>query len=398
MNDTTSVETQRSPNPNIFKGLVFLLALAVVAGLLAVFVLGQRSEEGPFVPTATPDPLAVDVMQASMSTTLRLEERFTGLVTPRRTSQLGPQTGGRIMRLYADVGDRVETGRLLASLDTRALEAQLAAAQASIVEAEAAYTLALSTVQRQQTLLEKGHVSQQRVDEAIAQSDSANARIAAAEAQAATVQVEIDLARIVAPYSGIIISRMADEGAIAAPGQAVFELVENGHLEARIGLPSTVVGDLIVGERYTLSSDVGEVMARLRATTGVIEVGQRSVTTIFDIEDAKSVSSGAVVRLNLERDVQERGLWLPVSALAEAERGLWSLYIVRNIDSEFRAQKSVVEIVHSEGDRAYVRGGITDGDLIILDGLQRITPGQPVTPNQALSNGTGQQAAVLGRQ
>ncbi|MEM1390504.1 MAG: biotin/lipoyl-binding protein, partial [Pseudomonadota bacterium] len=168
MNDTTSVETQRSPNPNIFKGLVFLLALAVVAGLLAVFVLGQRSEEGPFVPTATPDPLAVDVMQASMSTTLRLEERFTGLVTPRRTSQLGPQTGGRIMRLYADVGDRVETGRLLASLDTRALEAQLAAAQASIVEAEAAYTLALSTVQRQQTLLEKGHVSQQRVDEAIA--------------------------------------------------------------------------------------------------------------------------------------------------------------------------------------------------------------------------------------
>lgn len=398
MNDTTSVETQRSPNPNIFKGLVFLLALAVVAGLLAVFVLGQRSEEGPFVPTATPDPLAVDVMQASMSTTLRLEERFTGLVTPRRTSQLGPQTGGRIMRLYADVGDRVETGRLLASLDTRALEAQLAAAQASIVEAEAAYTLALSTVQRQQTLLEKGHVSQQRVDEAIAQSDSANARIAAAEAQAATVQVEIDLARIVAPYSGIIISRMADEGAIAAPGQAVFELVENGHLEARIGLPSTVVGDLIVGERYTLSSDVGDVMARLRATTGVIEVGQRSVTTIFDIEDAKSVSSGAVVRLNLERDVQERGLWLPVSALAEAERGLWSLYIVRNIDSEFRAQKSVVEIVHSEGDRAYVRGGITDGDLIILDGLQRITPGQPVTPNQALSNGTGQQAAVLGRQ
>lgn len=398
MNDTTSVETQRSPNPNIFKGLVFLLALAVVAGLLAVFVLGQRSEEGPFVPTATPDPLAVDVMQASMSTTLRLEERFTGLVTPRRTSQLGPQTGGRIMRLYADVGDRVETGRLLASLDTRALEAQLAAAQASIVEAEAAYTLALSTVQRQQTLLEKGHVSQQRVDEAIAQSDSANARIAAAEAQAATVQVEIDLARIVAPYSGIIISRMADEGAIAAPGQAVFELVENGHLEARIGLPSTVVGDLIVGERYTLSSDVGEVMGRLRATTGVIEVGQRSVTTIFDIEDAKSVSSGAVVKLNLERDVQERGLWLPVSALAEAERGLWSLYIVRNIDSEFRAQKSVVEIVHSEGDRAYVRGGITDGDLIILDGLQRITPGQPVTPNQALSNGTGQQAAVLGRQ
>ncbi|MEM7492227.1 MAG: efflux RND transporter periplasmic adaptor subunit [Pseudomonadota bacterium] len=397
MSDAQTVGMERSPNPNFFKGLVFLASLALVGVLLAIFVLGQRSEDGPLVPTATPDPLAVDVIEASMSTTLRLEERFTGLVNPRRTSQLGPQTGGRITRLYADVGDRVESGRLLASLDTRALEARLAAAEASIVEAEAAYTLALATVQRQQTLLDKGHVSQQRVDEAIAQSDSANARIAAAKAQAATVQVEIDLARITAPYSGVITARMADEGAIAAPGQPVFELIESDRLEARIGLPASVIDDLTIGEIYTLSSDQGDVASQLRATTGVIEAGQRSVTTIFDIQDAKAVSSGAVVRLNIDRDVEERGLWLPVSALAEAERGLWSLYIVRDVDGDARAYKSVVEIVHSEGDRAYVRGGLNDGDLIILDGLQRITPGQPVSPRQTSSTNAGQQAAVSGR-
>ncbi|MEL7232490.1 MAG: efflux RND transporter periplasmic adaptor subunit, partial [Pseudomonadota bacterium] len=381
---------ERAPKPNFLKGLVFLLVIGLVGVALGFFVLSQRSEEGPFVPTAAPDPLAVDVVEVSFSETLTLEERFTGLVTPRRTSQLGPQTGGRIVRLYADVGDRVRAGRLLASLDTRAQEAQLAAANASVTEAEAAHKLALATVQRQETLLEKGHVSQQRVDEATAQADSAMARIEAAKAQAATIQVQIDLARIVAPYSGVITARMADEGAIAAPGQPVFELVENGRLEARIGLPAPLADTLEVGGSYVLTSDQGDVAAKLRAVTGVIESGQRTVTTVFDIQDARAVASGAVVRINLERDVEESGLWLPVSALAEGERGLWSVYTVREVEGETRASKSVVEIVHSEGDEAYVRGSLRNGDLIVLDGLQRITPGQPIKPIRVSSLGGGQ--------
>lgn len=395
MSDPNMTETERAPKPSFLKGLVFLIAMGAVGALLAVFVLSQRSEEGPFVPTAAPDPITVDVIEVRMSEMLTLEERFTGIVTPRRTSQLGPQTGGRIVRLSADVGDRVRAGRVLASLDTRALEARLAAANATVTEAEASHKLALATVQRQEALLEKGHVSQQRLDEATAQADSAQARIDAAKAQAATIQVEIDLARIVAPYSGVITARMADEGAIASPGQPIFELLENGHLEARIGLPAPLADTLEVGELYTLSSDQGDVDTVLRAVTGVIEAGQRTVTTIFDVKDASSVASGAVVRINLLRDVEERGLWLPVSALAEGERGLWSVYVVRTLDDHERAQKSVVEIVHSEGDQAYVRGGIRDGDLVILDGLQRITPGQPVTPVIVAGTGIEQQSAAL---
>lgn len=57
--------------------------------------------------------------------------------------------------------------------------------------------------------------------------------------------------------------------------------------------------------------------------------------------------------------------------------------------------RSVVEIIHSEGDRAYVRGGLRNGDLVMLDGLQRITPGQPVKPVRLSSAGGAQQAASL---
>ncbi|WOR16441.1 efflux RND transporter periplasmic adaptor subunit [Hyphomonas sp. FCG-A18] len=380
MTDSTELEHARTPKPSFLKGLVFLLVIAVIVALLAAFVLTQRSEEGPLVPTAAPVPISVDVVEVSLSDTLSLEERFTGLVSPRRTSALGFQSGGRIVALRADIGDRVRTGAVLARLDTRALEAQLAAAEATVVEAEAAYALAQATVERQKTLNERGHVSQQRVDEAIAQANTSLARIDAARASADTLQVQIDLARIVAPYAGVITARMADEGAIAAPGQPVFELVENGVLEARIGLPAELSQTLTIGETYLLIADQGEVSATLRAVTGVIDANQRTVTTIFDINNIDEVASGAVVRITLSRDVTEQGLWVPVSALAESQRGLWSVYLARSEGETIRAQKSVVEIVHSEGDRAYVRGAIRNGDLVIIDGLQRITPGQAVTP------------------
>lgn len=370
----------REPKPTALKGLLFLFVLIVIGALLALFVLQQRSAEGPLVPTAAPEPLSVDVIEVSLQDSFTIDEQFTGIVTPRRTSQLGFPTGGRIERLRGDVGSRVATGRVLAELDTRGLKAQLASAEALVAEAEAGYELAKVTVDRQAALAEKGHVSQQRVDEAQAQANTSKARIAAAQASADTLKVQIDLARITAPFSGTITARMADEGAIAAPGVPIFELVESGRLEARIGLTEELAARLETGQVYRLDTARGEVEAKLRAKTGVIDAGQRTMATIFDIQDASAVASGAVVRIALEQEIDERGLWLPTVSLAEAQRGLWSVYLARKTDEGWTAEPGIVEIVHSAGDKAYVRGAIRDGDMLILDGLQRVTPGQPVTP------------------
>ena len=256
-----------------------------------------------------------------------------------------------------------------------------------VAEARASYDLADSTVDRQIALLEKGHVSSQRVDEARAQANTALARIQAATANADALRVQIDLSRIEAPYDGTITARMADEGAIAGPGQPVFELVETGNLEARLGLTAKLAGRLEVGKVYELSSDQGPVLATLRSVTGVIEANNRTVTTLFDIENANAVAAGAVVRLSMVQDIDEPGLWLPISALTESDRGLWSIYIARRVGGGWQAEPGIVEIVHQSGDRVYVRGAVRDGDRVIIDGLQRITPGQPVTPVEVSANG-----------
>ncbi|MGB3625636.1 MAG: efflux RND transporter periplasmic adaptor subunit [Henriciella sp.] len=370
----------REPRPSFLKGLLFLLVILIAAAGLAAFVLSQRSSEGPLIISETPTPLAVDVMTADLQSSLSLDEKFTGIVSAKRTSELGFSSGGRISSINADVGDRVSRGASLAMLDTRALRSQVTSAEAQIAEAVANHALAMTTVERQNTLLGKGHVAQQRVDEAVARAVTAQARIDAAKAQAEALRVQIDLARITAPFAGVITQRNFDEGAIASPGMPVFQLVETEALEARIGLPASLAAELVEGDTYTLVGDRGPVSVKLRSVTGVIDSGQRTVTSVFDIEVPEAVSVGAVVRLQMQRDVSEPGLWVPVSALSEGQRGLWSLYIAKLEDGTWRARPGLVEIIQSEGERAYVRGAVSDGDRIIIDGLQRITPGQLVLP------------------
>ncbi|MEO0982853.1 MAG: efflux RND transporter periplasmic adaptor subunit [Pseudomonadota bacterium] len=371
----------REKRPTFVKGMVFLAVIAVTISGLGVFAIANRSSEGPLVPTADPTPIAVEVGEIELASSFMLDEQFSGLASPRRTSQLGFTNGGRVDRILVDIGDRVDERQLLARLDTRALQAQLASAEASISEARASHELALVTVRRQTELLLKGHVAQQRVDEARAQADTALARIEAASAQADLLRVQIDLATVRAPYAGVITARMMDEGAIAAQGAPVFELVENDVLEARIGLPAAAASTLDVGEVFTLMSDRGPAEARLRATTDVIDMGRRTVTAVFDILDASTVSAGAVVRLAVDRQIDERGFWAPVSALAESNRGLWSIYVLERDGQAYRTRPQLVEIVHSDGGRAFVRGPVSNGALYVVDGLQRLTPDQRVMPS-----------------
>ena len=381
----------REPKPAAWKGLIFFIFIVALGAVASLFVMRQRSPEGPLIVHSEPMPLAVNVQSVRLQESFSSDERFSGMVTPQRTSRLGFSGSGRIDRLYVDIGTRVKTGQVLAALDTRSLQAQLATAQAHVDEATAAYELALTTVDRQVALSVKGHVSQQRVDEATAQAHTAAARIAAAEASADTLRVQIDLARITAPFDGVITERLADEGVIAGPAQPIFELVETGNLEARIGLTARLAASLEIGQTYTLVSEQGEVAARLRSVTGVIDAGQRTVTTVFDIQEPDRVAIGAVVRIQLDRQVDQAGAWVPVSALTEKEHGLWAVYVARREGSGWRARPGTVEVIHTDGERAYVRGALRDGDLVILDGLQRITPGQPVIPTES-----GQTASKTG--
>jgi len=384
MTSETAYETAPSRRrPTFLKAVIFIVLMAAVtAGLLAA-ASQLRSKEGPKIATVEPQPLAVSVLPVEYLSELDIEELFTGIAEARRTSRLGFQTGGRIERIDVRVGDTVKAGQTIARLDTRGLSAQLASARAVVEEARTSHQLALDTAERQRQLQAQGHVSAQRVEEFVAQAATAMARVEAARAQADTLRVQIDLASITAPYDGMIVARFADEGAIAGPGQAILELVEAGDLEARIGVAARIVPQLVPGNTYTLEAETGSVDAVLRSVTGVVDASQRTVAAVFEVPASSGVPAGSLVRLKMQRKLEEKGFWVPLKALSSANRGMWTVYAVVGEGDDWRAQPRLVEMVYPAGERAFVRGPVEPGERIIVDGLQRVTPGAKVLPREA---------------
>lgn len=354
------------------------VALAAITVATLIFGISTLRAEAT-LQVSPPPPLPVSAVTADYASDASIEEYFPGMVAARRQSALGFERGGRIDLIGVDVGDQVRAGDVLAVLDTRAIIAQIAAADAQSAEAAAQTALAAGTEVRQAQLLERGHISQQRLDEVRTATRAARARESAAAAAADAIRVQLDLAEMTAPFDGVVTARLADEGTIAAPGQPLLELIESGSLEIRVGLPPVLAASLNADQPYRFITDGGPIQARFRTSTGVVDQHSRSVTVLFDIEPG-TVAVGQIVRLAMATPIDADGFWVPTSALAEGRRGLWTVYVLTPDRNDYVLEGRVVETVRIEADRVFVRGAVADGELVLASGIARITPGLHVAP------------------
>jgi len=109
-----------------------------------------------------------------------------------------------------------------------------------------------------------------------------------------------------------------------------------------------------------------------------LDPAARTATARFRFSTATpAVRAGQLVELSLDRTLDEAGFWVPLTALAEANRGLWSLFLaVPDGAGGYTAQRSLVEILHSTTEQAFVRGDLVSGDRIVQSGVGRLVPGQ----------------------
>ena len=315
---------------------------------------------------------------------------YAGTSRAARRAELGFKRGGEVATVMVDLGDSVAAGQLLAQLDTRALASDLRRAQSEEVlaaanrrSASAQTELAANTERRVRALRANGNVSQQAFDEAHlqyrvsrAQLEVAQASLGRAQAAVEAMEVALSEAEIRAPFGGVIQARHVDEGSQIGPGSPALSLVETSKREAHIGIPESAVTSLTVGDAYTINWQNVSASAQLRSLLPEVNPNTRTVTAVFTVADQR-IPLGAVVELSLRQRVPGNGFWVPIDALTAMDRGLWGVFI---IDAENIVQQRLVEIVHNEGDRAFVRGLLSTSDRVVATGTQRIVAGQRVIP------------------
>ena len=348
---------------------------------------------GMFLLIATPlsfAELTVSYVTVTPQAEFSTNRVYAGTSRAARRAELGFKRGGEVATVMVDLGDSVAAGQLLAQLDTRALASDLRRAQSEEVlaaanrrSASAQTELAANTERRVRALRANGNVSQQAFDEAHlqyrvsrAQLEVAQASLGRAQAAVEAMEVALSEAEIRAPFGGVIQARHVDEGSQIGPGSPALSLVETSKREAHIGIPESAVTSLTVGDAYTINWQNVSASAQLRSLLPEVNPNTRTVTAVFTVADQR-IPLGAVVELSLRQRVPGNGFWVPIDALTAMDRGLWGVFI---IDAENIVQQRLVEIVHNEGDRAFVRGLLSTSDRVVATGTQRIVAGQRVIP------------------
>ena len=423
--------TDRQP---MTKRQKILLGAAVFVALLGATpaVLADRtpaiaqSDASP-----TPSPLPVRTTSVHHVDRVRVERTYTGEIAARRSVESAFQRPGRIVRVLVDEGDRVRAGDLLAALDrddldrrrevlaarvseARATLAELErgprqetirAQRAAVAELRARAASADAQARRRRSMIDEGAISADEVDvfereaEAVAARrdaararldeleagsrtehvDAQRARVAALIAELAAIDVELSRTELRAPFDAVVAARHLDPGTVVDAGIPLVRLLDASGVEARVGVPPAVAEQLGADGAFELRIGGEARPGRLRAVLPEVDARTRTRMALLDLDSW--AAPGRIARLTVVREEQDRGVWLPLTALSRSGSGLWDCYVAADTGTGTHVvERRRVEVVRTTAERALVRGALVDGDEVLVAGLQRVVPGQHIRP------------------
>jgi len=362
-----------------FSTIAVTLAFVAIAGLLTVFGSQTIAERANAVVGVEPAPLISVLTQ-----TLEYEDhytvsrRFIGQTQALQETSIGFEIGGTIVEIMVDVDDTIAKGEAIAKLDTRLLEAETFRLKASRKAVEAQAELSRRTAERQQELNKQGFASSQAMDQASLTLAELNARLAEIDAALIANSINLEKAVITAPYSGRIAERMVDEGATVGNGQPVVMIQQKGRPEFKVGVDPLLARDLETGHEATVNINGEGVKAKLLSVSTNLDPVTRTRALRFIIQSDNVSVFGQTGTLHLQQQINQRGSWVPISAMQEGKRGLWEIMTVVD-EGEPTIKAQAVEIVYANEDRAYVRGTFAEGEKLVSSGPHRVVSGQKVT-------------------
>lgn len=287
---------------------------------------------------------------------------------PLRRAVLAAEVAGVVESLHFEDGQWVEAGRLLAQIDTRALEQVVA-------ETEALANLAREQARRAESLFAKRSITEQQLLDAATEREVAEARLASA-------RLDLSKSRLQAPWAGRIAERRVEVGDFVAVGQPVAVLLDSTRLKVRSPAPAADVPYLRVGAPVTIRVDAfpGETFeGRVVRLAAEVDPGARTLDVEAEIPNpGERLKPGLPARMELPRRTLEEALLVPLEAVVD----LGEADVVYVVEGD-RARRRAVELGPVSGARVVIASGLAPGERVVVEGAQQIADGQLVTEAEA---------------
>jgi RND family efflux transporter MFP subunit len=324
-------------------------------------------------------PLPVAATTYVVQQSYERESSYLGLVQAGRKTVLGFELPGLLKELKVQEGSAIAAGDIIASLDEAKLQSRRNTIVADLKRVNIDLELARIKARRQRNLSNTGAVSKEAYDETRLVAQALLAQVDSVQAQLDSIDIDLQKSVLRAPYTGVIADRYLDEGAVVSPGTPVVKLMETERREAHIGVAVEHIKLLVPGSQHQLQLRHVAVRATLLSVRPDVDPVTRTATAVFALPDEVFALDGEPITLELAQAVYMEGGWLPIAALMEGQRGVWSVLQIVSQDGVHRTVREAVEVLEVQGDMAYVYGTLIDGALIVAQGTHRVTPGVSVT-------------------
>lgn len=367
--------------------LIAFVVIAVAAGAFFVFSSGKPDAAAAGTkPTAKP-ALTVTAAQPE-PTRLPIRLAANGSITAWQEAIIGSESSGlRLTEVRVNVGDAVKAGQVLATFATDSVQADVAQARASLLEAQANAADAAANAERARTLQNSGALSTQQINQYLTTEQTAKARAEAAQAVLAAQQLRGRQTQVLAPDSGVISARTATVGAVVGNGVELFRMIRQGRLEWRAEVTSAELGRITAGTTAIVRpASGGELNGRVRMIAPSVDPQTRSALVYVDLPSSAGKGSPAKAGMFARGEFDlgaSNALTVPQRALVVRD----GFNYVFRLGADNRVSQLKVQTGRLAGERVEVVSGLPADARIVVNGAGFLNDGDLVrVSEEAASN------------
>lgn len=328
-------------------------------------------------------PIAWTTVNETDLTQLRT---LSGIVAPVEATSLSFEVYGKVAKVNVKLGDVVQQGQVLATLNQRNFQLSLQSAQAQLDKAKTAMSEAQNTFQRFNTLIKQGLVSQSEFDNAKANFESSGSAVDVAQAQVDIAKKNLQDSTLLAPYNGKITKRLIEPSQQIAAGQAAFEIDGDHGLEVDVLVPETLIQEITLNDtllvRFPVLDGV-EISGRINEIGARAESANAFPITVVLSGSHDNLRAGMTAEVDFTfsgvglTGYQGKIIAVPITAL---RAGLdHEVYVFVYDEAAQVVHKRLVQTENILENKVFVSSGLKQGEIIATAGVAFLRDGQQVT-------------------
>ena len=384
--------------------LVIAALLTIAAGSYYFLSSGQAGKTGAAAggkDLPAPKPALTVTVALPESVRLPIKLAANGNIAAWQEASIGAESAGlRLTEVRANVGDVVKAGQVLATFSPDSVQADVAQARASLLEAQATALDAAGNAERARSLQTSGALSAQQINQYLTLEKTAKARAEAAQAVLGAQQLRGRQTQVLAPDNGVISARTATVGSVVGSGAELFRMIRQGRLEWRAEVTSSELGRIKAGTLVSVvPASGGELQGRVRMIAPSVDPLTRSALVYVDLPTSAGQPSLAKAGMFARGEFDlgaTNALTVPQRALVVRD-GFNYLY---RLGEGNRVSQLKIQTGRLAGERVEVLSGLPLDARIVVNGagflndgdLVRVT--EEIKPNQAPAQTASAPAAI----